>query len=42
MSFSPADSIQRFHHAGFIVKDLDRSLDFYVNKLGFELKMRWT
>lgn len=42
MSFSPRTCIERFHHAGFIVKDLDRSLDFYVNKLGFELSMRWT
>lgn len=42
MSFTPADTIQHFHHAGFIVKDLDRSLDFYVNKLGFQLTMRWT
>jgi lactoylglutathione lyase len=41
MNFDPKKVILSYHHAGFIVKDLDRSLDFYVNKLGFELKMRW-
>lgn len=41
MSFDPKKCIQRLDHTGFIVKDLDKSLDFYVNKLGFELKMRW-
>lgn len=41
MSFSLSECIQHFHHAGFIVKDLDRSLDFYLNKLGFQLTMRW-
>lgn len=41
MSFDPRNCIQFMHHAGFIVKDLDKSLDFYVNKLGFDLKMRW-
>ena len=33
--------IERYHHAGFIVKDIDKSIDFYVNKLGMELTMRW-
>lgn len=41
MENSVRENIQAVHHAGFIVKDLDRSIDFYVNKLGMELKMRW-
>ncbi|MBQ9165555.1 MAG: VOC family protein [Oscillospiraceae bacterium] len=41
MSFDPKNCIQSLDHTGFIVKDLDKSIDFYVNKLGFELKMRW-
>lgn len=42
MSFQIGECIKYFHHTGFIVKDLDKALDFYVNKLGFTLKMRWT
>lgn len=41
MGYQVQDNIQAVHHTGFIVKDLDRSLDFYVNKLGMKLQMRW-
>jgi lactoylglutathione lyase len=42
MSFNAKDQIEKAHHTGFIVKDIDRTLDFYVKKLGFELFDRWT
>jgi glyoxylase I family protein len=32
--------IRDFHHAVLLVTDFDRSLDFYCNKLGFELISR--
>ncbi|MBD5094953.1 MAG: VOC family protein [Subdoligranulum sp.] len=41
MGYQVQENIQAVHHTGFIVKDLDRSLDFYVNKLGMKLQMRW-
>lgn len=41
MEFDPKKYINKFHHVGFVVTDLDRSIDFYVNHLGFELYSRW-
>lgn len=41
MKFRMEDCIKKFHHSGFIVKDLDRSLVFYKDILGMKLKMRW-
>lgn len=35
------DTSLRLHHVGFVVSDLDKSLDFYVNVLGFKLHDRW-
>lgn len=29
------------HHVGFVVSDLDRSIDFYMKNLGFSLYDRW-
>jgi len=29
-------AIKGFGHAGFVVSDLERSIDFYQNKLGFQ------
>lgn len=42
MAFSLKDHILPLHHVGFIVKDIDRSLSFYTEKLGFTLYNRWT
>lgn len=42
MAFQLKDHIHPLHHIGFIVKDIDRSLDFYIGKLGFTLYNRWT
>ena len=36
------DYMQTYHHIGYVVKDLDRTIDFYINKLGFELFHRWS
>ncbi len=41
MKFRVEDCIKKFSHSGFIVKNLDRSLEFYKDILGMELKMRW-
>lgn len=41
MVFDIKTCIEKFHHIGFIVKDIDASIDFYCNKLGMELTMRW-
>lgn len=35
------DYMKTYHHIGFVVEELDRTIDFYVNKLGFELVSRW-
>ena len=32
MEYQIQDHILPLHHVGFIVKDIDRSLDFYMNK----------
>ncbi len=29
------------HHVGFVVSDLDRSIDFYTRVMGFALLKRW-
>ena len=29
--------LKSFFHTGFVVKDLDKSIDFYTNVLGMEL-----
>ncbi|MBD5094952.1 MAG: VOC family protein [Subdoligranulum sp.] len=42
MEYQIQDHILPLHHVGFIVKDIDHSLDFYMNKLGFTLYNRWT
>lgn len=31
----------KLHHVGFVVSDLDRSVDFYTKVLGFQLHDRW-
>jgi len=41
MEFNIKDCIKKYSHSGFIVKNLDRSLEFYRDILGMELKMRW-
>jgi lactoylglutathione lyase len=42
MPFNARDHFEKVHHLGFIVQDIDRTLDFYIKKLGFELFDRWT
>ena len=32
--------ILNIRHTGIVVKDLDASLDFYINKLGFNIKVQ--
>lgn len=34
-------SITSLHHTGIQVRDLDRSLEFYLGVLGFDLLFRW-
>ena len=29
------------HHTGLLVSDLDEAIDFYTNKLGFQLCFKW-
>jgi glyoxylase I family protein len=41
MEFNIKDCIKKYSHSGFIVKNLNRSLEFYRDILGMELKMRW-
>jgi len=42
MTFDPKSQVKSFHHLGFVVKDIDRTIDFYVNILGFEVFYRWS
>ena len=43
MEYNVSEHILPFlHHVGFTVSDLDASVDFYCNKLGFKLFNRWT
>lgn len=41
MSYQIKDHLHPLHHVGFIVKDLDKELDFYINVLGFDFYNRW-
>ena len=42
LTFDSKNYVKSFHHLGFVVKDLDRTIDFYVKKLGFEVFYRWS
>lgn len=42
MTYDPKKYMDKVHHVGFVVEDIDRSIDFYVNELGFTLFDRWS
>lgn len=42
MAYNLSEHLHPLHHVGFVVKDLDKELDFYMNVLGFDFYNRWT
>ncbi|MBC3515528.1 VOC family protein [Neobittarella massiliensis] len=41
MAYCAKKYVHHLHHIGFVVQDLDRSVDFYTRILGFDLRDRW-